>query len=245
MNAHTSWRQRAFNVIAHRGASGHAPENTLSAFQKAIYMGADMVELDVHLSRDGELVVTHDESLEHLTNGFGYVKDYTVSELKHFEVMVKTGDRRPERIPTLREVFEFVGKRVGVVVEIKTGQFSYPGIEAKTARLLEEFDLLDDALVIAFYHPTLREIKRINPHIATGILYAAGLIEPWAVAETVGADALHPHFHYIWPEVVVESQKRGYRVHPWTIDSPDDLQRWKAFGVDGITTDFPDRLIEL
>ena len=241
MNEHTSWRQRKFNVIAHRGASGHTPENTLAAFQKAIDLGANMIELDAHLSRDGELVVIHDERLERLTNGFGFVNDYTLSELKQFKIL-KQGERGDiERIPTLREVFELIGKHVGTVVELKTGYCSYPGIEAKTARLLEEFDLIDDAIVIAFHHPTLQEIKRVNPQIATGILYSAGLLEPWAVAETVGADVLHPDYHYIWPEVVAESQRRGYRVHPWTIDAPDDLRRWKGV-VDGITTNLPDRL---
>lgn len=242
MNAHTSWRQRPFNVIAHRGASGHAPENTLAAFQKAIDLGADMVEFDAHLSRDGELVVIHDERLERLTNGFGFVKDYTVSELKRFNISKPCENGDIERIPTLREVFELIGKHVGVVVELKTGYLLYEGIEAKTARLLEEFDLIDNAIVIAFHHPTLQAIKRINPQIATGILYSAGLLEPWAVAETVKADVLHPDYHYIWPEVVAESQKRGYRVHPWTIDAPNDLRRWKAV-VDGITTNLPDRLI--
>ena len=183
MNAHASWRQRPFNVIAHRGASGYEPENTLAAFQKAIDLGADMVELDAHLSRDGELVVIHDERLERLTSGFGFVSDYTVSELKQFKILKQCENGDSERIPTLREVFELIGKRVGVVVELKTGYFLYDGIEAKTARLLEEFDLLDDAIVIAFHHPTLQAIKRVNPQIATGILYSAGLLEPWAVAE--------------------------------------------------------------
>ena len=238
-------RHKRCKIIAHRGASGYAPENTLTAFAKAIELGADMLELDIHATQDGEIVVIHDETIDRTTNGAGYVKDYTLNELKQFEIFYRNDAFRDERIPTLREVFELAKGRASFVIEVKTCPIFYPGIEQKLVSLLESHHLVEQSLVIAFYHPTLREMKRLNPAIQTGILYVGGLIDPWAVADTVGATALHPHYVYALPEMIAESHQRGYRVHPWTIDHVDEIRQWLEYGVDGITTDFPDRLAAL
>ncbi len=236
---------RTMKIIAHRGASGYAPENTLAAFAKALELGADMVEMDIHLSKDGEIMVIHDDTLERTTNGRGHVCDYTVADLKELDASHHFSAYRGERLPTLPEVIELVNRRAGLVIEIKNGPVFYPGIEAKLVRLLEQYDLVTQTIVIAFYHPSLQIVKQLNPAIQTGILYAAGLLEPWTIAAAVGAQALHPCYEYTTPEMIVEAQRRGYRVHPWTIDQPADLERWAASGVDAITTDFPDRLARI
>ncbi len=237
-----SLKQKSFRIIAHRGASGHAPENTLAAFQKGIDLGANMLELDIHMSKDGELVVMHDPTLERTTNGTGYIKNYTVRELKQFDASKRFENYQGERIPILQEVFDLAQKRATFAIEIKNCPILYPDIEKKLVRLIERNDLVDNALVIAFYHPSLKEIKRLNPDIKTGVLYSGGLLEPWAVAETVGASALHPKYEYIVADMVAEAQKREYLVHPWTINSAPELERWVQYGVDGIASDFPDSL---
>ncbi len=201
-----------------------------------------MLELDIHMSRDGELVVIHDATLERTTNGIGYIKNYSLKELKQFDASKCFDAYRGERVPLLQEVFDLAKKRATFAIEIKNCPILYPKIEKKLVRLIEQNDLVNDALVIAFYHPSLKKIKRLNPDIQTGILYKAGLIKPWKVAETVGANALHPYYAYAMPEMIKEAQKREYLVHPWTINALPDIEQWLEYGVDGITSDFPDSL---
>jgi glycerophosphoryl diester phosphodiesterase len=235
----------SFKVIAHRGASGYAPENTLASFQKALELGANMLEMDVHLSRDGELVVIHDHTLERTTSGTGYVKDYSVKELKQFDAGKLFQAYRGETIPTLQEVFDLAKSRATFAIEIKNDPVLYPEIESKLVRLIEENALVAKVIVIAFYHPSLEKIKQLNPEIQTGILYAEALLEPWAVAETVGADALHPNYECMTAAMVTEAHNRGYLVYPWTINNVVDLEQWVGYGADGITSDYPDLLLNI
>ncbi len=233
---------KPFKNIGHRGAAGHAPENTLSSFKKALELGADTLELDVHLSKDGELIVMHDPKVDRTTNGTGYIKDLTVEELKHLDAGKLFEEYRGEKIPLLQEVFDLAKGKATFVIEIKNGPIFYPGIEGKLVQLIEKNDLVDDVIVIAFYHPSLKKIKELNPRIKTGILFVGAFIDPWAVAEQVGADALHPMYEYVTEEMVTAAHKRGYVVHPWTINDPVQLEQWHKYGVDGITSDYPDSL---
>jgi glycerophosphoryl diester phosphodiesterase len=237
--------RNSFKVIAHRGASGYAPENTLAAFQKAIDLGANMLEMDIHLSRDGEIVVIHDHTLERTTTGTGYVKDYAVKELKQFDAGKRFEAYRGETIPTLQEVFDLAKDRAMFAIEIKNSPVLYPDIENKLVHMIEHNDLVAKVIVIAFYFPSLDKIKRLNPAIQTGILYKRVLLEPWALAETVGANAIHPNYECTPADVVVEARKRGYLVHPWTINNPADIEQWVGYGVDGITSNYPDVLLNI
>jgi len=241
----SSLQRQFFKVIAHRGASGHAPENTMASFQKGLELGANVLELDIHMSRDGELVVIHDHKLDRTTTGTGYVKNYSVKELKRFDAAKLFEAYRGEKIPLLREVFELAKGKAAFAVEIKKCPIFYPGIEKKLVRLIEQSDLVDNVIVIAFYPPSLRKIKRYNPDIKTGILFGRRLIKPWIVAAKIRANALHPRYDYLGTEMVQEAHKRGFLVHPWTINSATDLERWIKGGVDGITTDYPDVLTGL
>lgn len=233
---------KPFKNIGHRGAAGHAPENTLSSFQKALELGADTLELDVHLSKDGELIVMHDPRVDRTTNGNGYIKDLTVEELKKLDTGKLFEAYQGERIPLLQEVFDLLKGKASFVIEIKNGPIFYPGIEGKLVQLIEKNDLVDDVIVIAFYHPSLKRVKEFNPKIKTGILFVGAFIDPWAVAEQVGADTLHPMYEYVTEEMVVEAHKRGYAVYPWTINEPAQQEQWHKYGVDGIISDYPDSL---
>ncbi len=237
-----SLKHKVFRIIGHRGAPGHAPENTLASFQKGLELGADMLELDIHMSRDGELVVMHDPTLDRTTDGAGYIKNYTVRELKQFDASKRFEAYRGERIPILQEVFDLAKKRATFAIEVKNCPILYPDIEKKLIRVIEKNELVDEVIVIAFYHPSLKEIKRLNPDVKTGIIYTAALLEPWAVAETVGASALHPMYKYTMADMIAEAHKRDYLVHPWTINSIPEIEQWIKYGVDGIASDYPDSL---
>lgn len=230
-------------VIAHRGASGYAPENTLAAFQLAVEQGADMVELDVHLSRDGEVVVIHDDRLERTTDGHGLVGSATLAELRRLDAGAWRGAQfTGQRIPTLDEVLAWAHGRTRLAIEIKNGPYFYPDIEAKVAALLARHAMLDQALVISFDHHALRRLRAIDPRITTGVLYAARPVDPVALASACGAAVLEPHWSYVTPEDVQRAHAAGLRVVAWSTSAPDVLQHLIASGVDGIATDHPDLL---
>ncbi|NPV80936.1 MAG: glycerophosphodiester phosphodiesterase [Firmicutes bacterium] len=234
-------------ILAHRGASLEAPENTLAAFRQAIELGADGIELDVHLSGDGELVVIHDERVDRTTNGKGWVKDLTLSQLKSLDAGSWFDPAfKGERIPTLREVIDLVSGRCKLInIEIKSGIVLYPGIEEKVLREVEAADLLGKVIMSSFNHFSLKTIKEMNPDVKTGILYIEGLVDPWIYARHVPADALHPIFHAVTPEIVNGAHSAGLGVHVWTVDKPEDITRMSGYGVDAVITNDPGTAVHL
>ena len=234
-------------ILAHRGASLEAPENTLAAFRQAIELGADGIELDVHLSGDGELVVIHDERVDRTTNGKGWVKDLTLSQLKSLDAGSWFDPAfKGERIPTLKEVIDLVSGRCKLInIEIKSGIVLYPGIEEKVLREVEAADLLGKVIMSSFNHFSLKTIKEINPNVKTGILYIEGLVDPWIYARHVPADALHPIFHAVTPEIVNGAHSAGLGVHVWTVDKPEDITRMSGYGVDAVITNDPRTAVHL
>lgn len=234
-------------IIAHRGASGHAPENTMPAFQMALDMGAEGIELDVHISKDGEVVVIHDHTIDRTSNGEGLVGELTLDDLRRFDYGSWYSTKfKGVQIPTLREVLELLRDWEGLLnIEIKSGAIVYEGIEQKVIDLIEEYDMLDRTIISSFDHYSLREIKAINPQIEIGLLYGAGLVEPWLYAQRIGAEALHPSYHNIIPELVEGCRKNDIRLNPYTIDREEDIERMISAGVDGIITDYPDRALKV
>ncbi len=234
-------------IYGHRGASGYAPENTLEAFRLAAEMGADGVELDVHLSRDGEVVVTHDEKIDRVSDGTGYVKDYTLAELKRFHFNRTHPEYTQAAIPTLREVFELLGPAgLRVNVELKTGYIDYPGLEEKCVRLAADTGMTDRVLYSSFNHRSLTKIKEIDPSLPCGLLYELVMIEPWEYAASRGMNALHPHLSELrYPDLVPEAHRRGLEVNPWTVNSEEDILACAKAGADRIITNYPDLAVGL
>lgn len=186
--------QEKTKVWAHRGASGYAPENTLDAFRKAVEMGADGIELDVQMTKDGELVVIHDETINRVSNGKGWVKDYTYEELKKFNFNKTHQEYTKEEIPTLEQVYR-LNKQTNLTinVEIKTGIVFYPGIEERVLELTERLGMKEHVIYSSFNHYTIRKIKELDPQAKTGMLYEDGIIDAVDYAcDVVKADALHP-----------------------------------------------------
>ena len=229
-------------VWGHRGAASCAPENTLESFALAQSQGADGIELDIQLTRDGQIVVCHDETLERVSNGSGNVKDHTLSELKVL-VFNKTHPEYPgARIPTLQEVYELVKPgRMLVNVELKTGIFHYDGIVDKVLDLTAAAGMEDRVVYSSFNHHTLVELKKKNPQVKTGLLYSDEAIDVHSYAKkVVGADALHPALYHMQDLTYVrKAHSLGLATRVWTVDEEIYIKMLLQMGVEGIITNRP------
>ena len=237
--------ERTLN-IAHRGASAAAPPNTLAAFEKAIELGADGIELDVHFSADGVPVVLHDLSVDATTNGSGRVADLTLAELKQLDAGTRFDPAfAGERIPTLDEVLRAVGNRLLLNIELKTTSLGDNGLERAVVALVEQHHLSHRVLFSSFNPFSLRRAKRIAPHIPAGLLYDQGLSLPlrraW-LAFLAPHEARHPHYKMVDARYMAWARRRGYRVKTWTVDDPAEMRRLIGLGVNGIITNVPDVL---
>jgi glycerophosphoryl diester phosphodiesterase len=222
--------------IGHRGAAGYEPENTLISFEKAIDLNADGIELDVHLSSDGELIVIHDVTIERTTNGKGAVKDLSLQELKKFH------SNKNQKIPTLIEVFDLVRRRCFINIELK-------GIgTAKSVNDLINHYISDkkwestDFIVSSFDWNMLEEFHVLNPKIRIGVLTEESIKEALAFAKKVKAFSIHPDYVLLSKENVALMQENGFEVFPWTVNSEDAIQKVKSFNVNGIISNFPDKI---
>ena len=235
--------------FAHRGANHDAPQNTLAAFRLAVEMGADGVELDVQASKDGEAVVIHNFTVDATTDGQGRVADKTLAELKELDAGSWFDARYAgQRIPTLQEVIVEVGHQLLLNIELKTRVFGSTGLIAEVVRLIEDHNLVHRVVVSSFNPFSLRQVKKLNPRIHTGLLYYFDL--PAHLARSVllslaGSGALHPEKHLINQKYMAWAKERGYRVNAWTVDEPAEMKRLIALGVDGIITNRPDVLREI
>jgi len=233
--------------IAHRGASGHAPENTMAAFERCIELGATAIETDVQMTSDGSLVLIHDESLARTAGSPKLVKDVTLEELRRLDAGSWFDPAfRGERVPTLRELLELV-KPYSLLLnlELKNGVVPYPGLEEAVVEEVRRFGMSDRVILSSFNHYSLVKCKRLAPEVRMGILYMEGLYEPWDYASRIGAEALHAYHYAVLPEWVAQAAERGIAYHPFTVNEPAEMRRLLAAGVSGIITDYPDRLAEL
>lgn len=215
-------------VIAHRGFSSQFPENTLLAFREAERIGVDMVECDIHRTRDGELVVIHDATLDRTTDGSGPVGAHSMQELLAFDA------GRGERLPTLRELLAAVS--LPVVVEIKTSEVAGPLIALYAA----EPKLKERLFPISFAHRAIQAITQAVPGLFAGVLYAGSPVDPAGLAQAAGAVLLSPSIETISAYEVEEAHRHGLRISPWTADSEAEIDVCQAIGVDGLATNRPD-----
>ncbi len=229
-------------VWAHRGASAYAPENTLPAFQKAIELGADGVELDVHLSRDGEVMVCHDDTVERCTGQKGKVRKMTCAELKALDCSYIFPAFQGVRMPTLREVYELIAPTsLTVNVELKPATPLDIGLERKCIALAEEFGMTERVIYSSFHFARLRRLRLLDPDLPTALLYEKWkslLIRP---LNHRARSAMHPEFVDMFRREAVERIHRsGQKVNVWTVNEPEDVRRLAALGVDAIITNKPD-----
>ena len=231
-------------VWAHRGASGYCPENTLPAFAKAAELRADGIELDIQLTRDGELVVCHDEKVDRTSSGSGWIKDMTLEELQALDFSCGNEAFAGETIPTMRQVFDLLAPtNLSINIELKTGIVFYPGIEEKILGLTEECGFGDRVIYSSFNHYTIRRMRELAPHARLGFLYADGIIDMPAYGEKYGVNALHPALYNIqFPGFMEDCKKRDLAVHVWTVNEEEYMRMCCRAGVDAIISNYPDRV---
>jgi glycerophosphoryl diester phosphodiesterase len=229
-------------IVGHRGARGLAPENTIASFETARQIGVDWVELDVHVSKDDQLVVMHDATVDRTTDGHGYLRDMTLSEIRGLDAGSWFDSRfAGQKVPTLPEVLEWGKGEPGLVIELKGG--FQQALVPKVVDLIWNHDRVSQVILISFNHRAIQHVKALRPEIRTGILYVARLVNSVAVARDVGADALHPNYNYVDPDLVHEAHTAGLAVSTWTVNEPEIMGKLVEMGVDSIATDYPDRLV--
>lgn len=222
--------------IGHRGAKGHVAENTLASFQKALEMGVDGIELDVHVAATGELVVIHDFTVDRTTNGTGEVHKMTLAELKKLSVEGQF------TIPLLDEVLSLVNRKCLVNIEMKGRHTAKPVSDFIDKYVKEKGWKYDDFIVSSFQREELQIMSEINKNIPLGILTQASVTQAWEWAEEFSAKAIHPHYSLLTESNVKKAKQAGLKVYTWTINDTEDIERVKAYDVDGIISDFPELL---
>ncbi len=223
--------------VAHRGASRYAPENTLGAFRRALQDGAPAVECDVRRTQDGHLVVIHDATVDRTTDGRGLVGSLTLDALRCLDAGRWFGaEWAGERVPLLDEVLELLRGRALVKVEIKNEPTPAAGIERQVIAAIQRHGMEDAAFVMSFDHQVVRAVRGITSGIATGIIYAARLVDPVAAARAADADGLCVHWGYLDGEVVTLARSAGLGIFTWTVDDEPVFQRCVALGIDGVSS---------
>jgi glycerophosphoryl diester phosphodiesterase len=227
-----------FTIVGHRGARGHAPENTLLGLDVGLKLGADWVEFDVQLHQ-GELLLMHDLRLERTTNGSGRLSDHSFAALRKLDA------GQGQQIPTLQEAINLIDQRIGINIELKT----WNGTAAAVARVLREgLDqgwAAENFLVSSFHLPELYEFRQLVPEIPIGVLLC-GVPLDWAgVAVELGASTLNLSDEFVDEKLVADAHARDLKVWVYTVNHPDEMARMKSLRVDGIFTDYPDRAKDL
>jgi glycerophosphoryl diester phosphodiesterase len=230
-------------VIAHRGASGHAPENTLAAFRKAVSLGAAFIETDLQLSRDAHFVAIHDDTVNRTTGGQGAVKDLTLAQLRTLDAGSWFGSEfSGERIPTLEEILDF-SKKHDVVFYLELKPSGTWGGEHALIGALRDTGEIPRALVISFDSAILESLRNIEPTLMTGLLYDGQIEKPIERAVEIGARQLAVRGDLVTPALLAEARKKDLQVVCWTVNQPAHMRLLIDAGVDGIMSDYPDRLV--
>lgn len=232
-------------IYAHRGSSGTHPENTLAAFKHAASLPIHGVEFDVHLTKDGELVVIHDEKINRTSNGKGFVKDLTLAELRTYDFGSWFSIQfKDEKIPLLTEVLDvFSNTTQHINIELKTDVIAYEGIVEKVVQLVESMELQSRVVISSFNHDTIREVTQLAPHIETATLSMKEFADPFAYVHTIPADALHISLRTARRPSTAKVISQGIPVRVFTVNKVKHIAVLKNIGIHAIFTDFPEKMI--
>lgn len=222
--------------IGHRGAKGHLAENTLESIEKAIQLGVDMIEVDVHRCKSGELVVIHDFTLDRTTNGSGEISQHTLKELKSLKV------ENDYEIPLLTEVLDAIQGKCGINIELKGPNTAIGVCEIVQEYVEEKGWAYNDIIVSSFQVNELFQVYEKNKNIPIGVLSKARVVDAIVLAKQLNAKAIHPALGIVTQKNIEKAQREGFKVTVWTVNDPKAILRMKEFGVDGIISDFPDLL---
>lgn len=222
--------------IGHRGAKGYIAENTIESIKKALDFGVDGIEIDVHLCASGELVVFHDFTLDRMTNGIGEVGKLSLAELKLLKI------NNQFTIPTLEEVLDTIDKKCVLNIELKGRNTAQKACQVIQHYIAEKGWKYNQFIMSSFQHHELEDVFKINKYIPLGVLTKANVDEAIEFAQNINAVAIHPNFALLTSENVNRAQSKGYKVITWTVNDHETIVRMKSYGVNGIISDFPDRL---
>ena len=229
-------------VQGHRGAMGHAPENTMVSFAKGYDLGADVIELDVHLSADKKLVVMHDPEVARTTDGSGRIGELTAEEIRFLDAGCRFSEVfRGARVPFLSEVLVWAREKIDLVIEIKGDPFPADGIEQLLIEEITSLNMLGHVLIISFYHETVRRIKELAP-VPTGILYTGHPVDPVGMAREANADSFRCDWRYLTRQDVEAAHRAGLWVSCWGAETEPLFQRMADMGIDSMGCNSPDRL---
>ncbi len=229
--------------FGHRGFSGNYPENTLLSFDKAVQAGCDGIELDVHLTKDGEVVIIHDELIDRTCDGTGKVCDYTLEELKKFDASFKfRGQCEHTTIPTLREYFDLI-KNTDIItnIELKTGINTYPGIEGKTLAIIDEYNLRDRIIISSFNHYSVLCMMTLAPDMEYGLLSESWIVAFAEYTKKLGCQYVHPIFCEVTDMFAHETTQAGIGINTWTVNEESDIRDMIQKGCHAIIGNYPDR----
>ena len=216
--------------VGHRGARAYEPENTLRSYRRALELGVNAVELDVRMTKDGEVVVIHDAEVDRTTNGKGLVSQLTLQEMK------QVNTEKDEKIPTLEEALDFLDKKVKVLIELKE-----TGFEEKVLRTVQKNGLEENVVIVSFLEDALRKVKELNEKVETGLIYVKHK-NPVKTASDLKASYVLPLYRFTHTADVQKAHQNGLKVIVWTINKPEEVADYVKKGVDGITSDLPDIL---
>lgn len=233
-------------IFAHRGCSGDYPENTLAAFQAARDLTIEGIELDVHLSKDGQLMVIHDESVDRTTNGSGFVKDLTADELRKFDAGSWKEERfSGERIPFLSEVLDLFKESTHAInIELKSDIFPYAGMADQVMKLVEDYHMTDRIILSSFDHETISYVAKTYPHVETAALTMEVLVGLPEYLKKLGVDSAHVFFPTALRRMGKELQAAGIPIRTYTVNDKVYADLLEEAGVEAIFTDYPERMMK-
>ncbi len=236
-----------FVKIAHRGASGNFPENTRLAFEKAIEAQADMIEMDCQLTRDGHIVVFHDERLKRTAGVSGTVRSKSLEQLKRLDVgKWKKKSFKGEPVLTLEESLAIIAGKAELCLDIKQFRDSQPGIEIKLLFTLSHYDYLDQTIFSSFSYACLERVREFAPEARIGLIYRRDINEnPFAAAERLGARSIHVQKEMATRPFLDKAWDLGLDVYVWTVNNSDAIEKFASLGVQGIVSDFPEKFSSL
>ena len=233
-------------IFAHRGASAYAPENTMEAFALAVKQGADGIELDVQMTKDGQVVVIHDETIDRVSNGKGAVRDYTLEELREFSFSNHMENYKEAAIPTLKEVLEFLKPtNLELNIELKTGIYWYRGLEEKTMELVKEAGMENRVIYSSFNHYSVQKILELDSNAQCAYLYSDVILNVDKYAKKTGVCGLHPAVYHLPAAFLKEYQESGLKIRVWTVNKKEDMETFIKAGLEAIITNYPDKALEV
>lgn len=234
-------------IFAHRGSKANRPENTMAAFEEAMNVGSDGIELDVHLTKDQKVVVMHDEKVNRTTNGTGQIKSFTLPELRELDAGSWFSHKfNQEKVPTLKEVLELLSDYRGVLnIELKTDRNIYPGIEEHVVRLVDTYRANLPVVYSSFNHESLIHLKQTDPAADVALLLWERLAEPWRYTQQVGASAQHLWEPSAFSDTARQLSQHGIKVRAWTVNKPKHMQLAFQLGLDALITDYPEVALDL